>query len=115
MSKKKISSRVKVAAVVPDRLPAKPAPSVFVEPATVVQQPAPRPVGRPRKDPKTKAQQVSVTLWPNELEAFEALRAAVNADLPAEVSRSDFARLAFKLLLALDPAGIRKRLVGLRK
>ncbi len=58
-----------------------------------------RPVGRPKKAPGAKAKGVTVTLWPDELAALEELRAKVNEGLPAEVRRSDLARLAFSLLL----------------
>lgn len=121
--------RVKVAAV-SKRLPegalrqtpaAEEAPAPAQTPAqtqTLVQAPASplkKAVGRPKKAPGTKAKGVTVTLWPHELEALEQLRAKINDGLPAEVSRSDLARLAFSLLLEMQPAGAREALARLRK
>lgn len=67
-------------------------------------------MGRPPKAPSEKAVGLSVTLWPDELEALEQLRTDVNAGLPADVSRSEMVRLAFKLLLAMSPSAVRTAL-----
>jgi hypothetical protein len=110
-------SRVKVAGVV-DRLPrgtlqdapAEPPPAAA--PAVTAQH-APahaKRTGRPPKAPGSKAVGLTVTLWPHELEALEALRSKVNEGLPADVSRSDVARLAFRLLLEMSPAEVRAAL-----
>lgn len=56
-----------------------------------------------------------MTLWPDELAALEKLRAKVNEGLPAEVRRSDLARLAFSLLLEKSPQQVREALSTLRK
>jgi hypothetical protein len=103
-------ARIKVAGVV-DRLPQG---ALRAAPTKAPESPE-RPMGRPRKTPETKAKQVTVTLWPGELAALEQLRAGVNEGLPAEVSRSDLARLAFTMLLELPPKAVRQRMADLRK
>lgn len=70
--------------------------------------------GRPRKAPDTKARGVTVTLWPHELEALEALRAKVSNGLPVGVPRSDLARLAIALLLKMKPQDVRAALTERR-
>ncbi len=74
-----------------------------------------RPVGRPKKAAGAKAKGITVTLWPDELAALEELRAKVNEGLPAEVGRSDLARLAFSLLLEKSPREVRSELSKVRK
>ncbi len=103
-----MSRRVKVAAV-SDRLP----------PGGLQSTPTPSPsstarIGRPRKAAGAKARGVTVTLWPDEFEALEALRAAVSEGLPVNVPRSDLARLAFSLLLEMSPDQVRKVLAERR-
>jgi len=71
-------------------------------------------VGRPPKLPETKAKGVTVTLWPHEYDSLERLLTRVNQGLPAAVSRSDLARLAFALLFRLDPLDIRQELAKSR-
>ncbi len=107
--------RVKVAAV-SDRLPkgALERTSGTDEASASTASPK-KSTGRPKKAAGTKAKGVTVTLWPHELEAFEHLRAQVNDGLPAEVSRSDLARLAFSLLIEMKPTGVREALARLRK
>lgn len=79
-----------------------------------VRQPA-RPVGRPRKDPSEKARNVSITLWPEEADALDALLARVNEGLPATVSRSDVTRLGLVALMRKAPNEIIRGLTELRK
>ena len=84
-------------------------------PEAPAEQSARRRPGRPPKPPGTKAVGVTVMLWPSELDQLERLRTAVNEGLPAEVLRSDLARLAFALVLEMTPVQVRKALAERRK
>lgn len=70
--------------------------------------------GRRKKPASERAQNVTHTLWPHEIEAFEALRAEVNAGLPAAVGRSDMMRVALRLLLMQSATHVTALLVEAR-
>lgn len=93
------------AAPEPERAPAEAAPKAK----------ASKRMGRPPKAPGAKARGITVTLWPDELEALDNLQEEINAGLPAPVPRSDLARLAFALLLKKSPEQVLKALAEQRR
>lgn len=110
--------RVKVAGI-QDRLP-RGTLQAAPEPDTAPAESEPKaksgkPMGRPKKAPGTKAKGITVTLWPDELEALDSLQEEINAGLPAPVPRSDLARLAFALLLKKTPEQVIKALADQRR
>lgn len=74
-----------------------------------------RSVGRPRKKPDMKAVPVTVTLWPEEYRALEALRQDLSQNMPVELPRSDLARLGISLLVEMKPEKVLAQLIKRRR
>ena len=74
-----------------------------------------KPLGRRRTNPLRKARAITITLWPDEFQRLESLRASVSRDLPADVTRSDLLRVGLDLLAPMTPDHVLRHLVKLRK